>query len=165
MDPWRPTPSHGGHAGHPGGPLDRAAIDARADVATYTTPPLARDLRLAGDVTAEIFCAADQPSHDLSLVLSDVAPEGRVIPLVQTHARLDAPAAPAQVPMRAVCVRIAAGHALRLSVAAAAFPAYELNPGTGARGRAARLIDQRVTTVSIRHGGAMASRVLLPVVD
>jgi putative CocE/NonD family hydrolase len=165
MDPWRPTPSHGGHAGHPGGPLDRAAIDARADVATYTTPPLARDLRLAGDVAAEIFCAADQPSHDLSLMLSDVTPEGRVIPLVQTHVRLDASAAPTRVPMRALCARIAAGHRLRLSVAAAAFPAYELNPGTGARGRAARLIEQRVTTVTIRHGGAAASRVLLPVVD
>jgi putative CocE/NonD family hydrolase len=165
MDPWRPTPSHGGHAGHPGGPLDRAAIDARADVATYTTPLLARDLRLAGDVTAEIFCAADQPSHDLSLALSDVAPDGRVIPLAQTHARLDAPAQPAHIAMRAVCARIAAGHALRLSVAAAAFPAYELNPGTGARGRAARAIDQRVTTVTIRHGGATASRVLLPVVE
>jgi putative CocE/NonD family hydrolase len=165
MDPWRPTPSLGGHAGHPGGPLERGAIDSRADVATYTTPPLAQDLRLAGDVVAEIFCAADQPSHDLSLVLSDVAPDGRVLPLLQAHARLEAPstAAPAHVPMRALCARIAAGHSLRLSVAAAAFPAYELNPGTGARGRAARAIDQRVTTLTILHGAATASRVLLPV--
>lgn len=165
MDPWRPTPSHGGHAGHPGGPLDRAAIDARADVATYTTPLLARDLRLAGDVSAEIFCACDQPSHDLSLVLSDVAPDGRAIPLTQTHARLDAAGTPARVAMRATCARIPAGHALRLSVAAASFPAYELNSGTGARGRTARAIDQRVTTLAIRHGSATPSRVLLPVVD
>jgi putative CocE/NonD family hydrolase len=165
MDPWRPTPSHGGHAGHPGGPLERAAIDARADVATYTTLPVERDLHLAGDVSAEIFCAADQPSHDLSFVLSDVSPDGRVIPLVQTHVRLEAPGAPARVPMRAVCARIAVQHRLRLSIAAAAFPAYELNSGTGARGRAARAVDQRVTTVTIGHGGATRSRLLLPVVD
>jgi putative CocE/NonD family hydrolase len=165
MDPWRPTPSQGGHAGHPGGPLERAAIDARADVATYTTLPVDHDLHLAGDVSAEIFCAADQPSHDLSLVLSDVAPDGRVIPLLQAHARLEAPGAPVHVPMRALCARIAAQHRLRLSIAAAAFPAYELNPGTGARGRAARAIDQRVTTVTIRHGVATPSRVLLPVLS
>ncbi len=165
LDPWRPTPSLGGHAGYPGGPIDRAALDGRSDVATYTTPALARDLHLAGDVAAEIACSADQPSHDLSLVLSDVRPDGRVIPLTQSHVRIDRAAEIVRVPMRALCAKVAAGHALRLSIAAAAFPAYELNGGTGARGRAARAVDQRVTTIAIRHGRASPSRLLLPVAE
>jgi hypothetical protein len=48
MDQWRPTPSHRGHAGHPAGPLDRAAIDACAGVATCTTTPLAHAIRRGG---------------------------------------------------------------------------------------------------------------------
>jgi len=55
FDPWRPTPSVGGHAAYPMGPTDRRTVDARSDVLTYTTPVLTSDLHLAGDVAAELF--------------------------------------------------------------------------------------------------------------
>jgi hypothetical protein len=164
-DPFRPAPSVGGHCGAPVGPADRSAVDQRTDVLTFSTAPLPHDLRLAGDVSLELFCDADQPCFDLSIALADITPQGRAITLATTHARCAQGADKIALTVRGLCARIARGHALRLSIAAAAFPGYELNPGTGARGRAARLVDQRITTLTIRHGGAAPSRLLLPVVD
>ena len=164
-DPWRPVPPAGGHLGVPAGPQDRATTDARADVLTYTTAPLDADLHLAGDVALELWCGADAPSFDVSAVLSQVRPDGRVLALVQGHARVDRgrPAAPLRLALRATCARIPCGHALRLSVAGACVPAYALNPGSGARADEARLIDARVVTLAVRSGGGAPSRVLLPV--
>lgn len=163
-DPFRPAPSLGGHCGAPVGPADRSAVDHRTDVLTFSTAPLASELHLAGEVSLELFCDADQPSFDLSIAIADVTPQGRAITLATTHARCVRSAEKVALTVRGLCARLACGHALRLSIAAAAFPGYELNPGSGARGRDARLIDQRITTLTIRHGGATPSRLLLPVV-
>jgi uncharacterized protein len=163
-DPWRPVPTLGGHLGLPAGPCDRAALDARPDVLTYTTRPLSRDLRLAGDVILELWCAADTPSFDVSAVLSEVRADGRVLPLVQGHTRADAvtPTTPLRLPLRATCARIPQGHALRLSVAAACVPAYSLNPGTSAEAGLAGLIDARIVTLAVKSGRGTPSRILIP---
>ena len=163
-DPWRPVPTLGGHLGLPAGPGDRAVVDARPDVLTYTTRPLSRDLRLCGDVILELWCEADAPSFDVSAVLSEVRADNRVLPLVQGHVRVDAamPTTPLRLPLRATCTRIPQGHALRLSVAAACVPAYALNPGTGAEASLARLIDARIVTLAVKSGGGTPSRVLIP---
>jgi putative CocE/NonD family hydrolase len=163
-DPWRPTPSSGGHAAHPPGPSDRRAIDARSDVLTYTTPVLEADLSLAGDVAAELFIAADQPSFDVSAVLSEVRPDGRVVNLTEGYARIDDAASPVRLSMRATCARLPCGSALRLSVAAGSFPAHPVNAGDLSRPAETRLIDHRIVTLFLRHGGAAPSRLLLPVV-
>lgn len=164
-DPFRPAPSVGGHCSAPVGPVDRSAVDHRTDVLTFSTAPLTSDLHLAGEVALELFCEADQPSFDLSVAVADVTPEGRAITLATTHARCTQGAERIALTVRGMCARIASGHAMRLSIAAAAFPGYELNPGTGARGRAARLVDQRITTLTVQHGGATPSRLILPVVS
>ncbi|MGE5146284.1 MAG: CocE/NonD family hydrolase, partial [Candidatus Eiseniibacteriota bacterium] len=164
-DPWRPTPSAGGHIAYPPGPVDRRAVDARSDVLTYTTPPLSDDLHLAGDVAAELHVAADQPSFDVSAVLSEVRADGRVLNLTEGYARVGAAAAPLKLAMRATCARIAAGSALRLSVAAGSFPAHPVNAGDGLPPVESRLIDQRLITVILSHGGSTPSRLLLPVVS
>src|SRR5271163_3130456 len=64
-DPWRPAPSVGGAFGNPPGPADRSAIDARGDVVTFTTTPFTQELRLAGEVAAELWLHCDRPSFDL----------------------------------------------------------------------------------------------------
>jgi putative CocE/NonD family hydrolase len=166
FDPFRPTPAEGGHTGPTAGAVDRAAIDQRTDVATFTTPPLRADLHLAGDVAAEIFVESDRPSFDLCAVLSDVEPDGRVWNLTQGIVRVDGRPRqqPVRVDMRATCAVLRAGHRLRLSLSAGAFPAYAVNPGTGAYAGQAAAHEQRVTTLRIRHGGEAPSRLLLPVV-
>jgi putative CocE/NonD family hydrolase len=164
-DPWRPVPSLGGHDGQPAGPQDRGTLDGRTDVACYTSAPLAAPLALAGRVSAEIHVDADAVSHDLCAVLSQVTPDGRAVTLTQGYLRVaDARApGPRTIAMRAICATVPAGAALRLSLQAASFPAFTVNPGTGAGAAEARFFDCRVVTLTLHGGGARASRLMLPV--
>ncbi len=164
-DPWRPVPSLGGHDGQPPGPQDRGALDGRTDVSCYTSAPLAAPLLLAGRVSAEIHVDADAVSHDLCAVLSLVTPDGRAITLTQGYLRVVDVGAPGPrtVAMRAMCATIPAGAALRLSLQAASFPAFSVNPGTGAGAAEARFFDCRVITLTLHGGGTRASRLMLPV--
>jgi putative CocE/NonD family hydrolase len=166
-DPWRPVPSLGGHDGQPPGPQDRSALDQRTDVACYTSAPLDAPLSLAGNVHAEVHVEADAPSHDLAAVLSQVTPDGRAVTLAQGYLRVaDAGApGPRTVGMRALCATIPAGSALRLSLQAASFPAFVVNPGTGAGAAEARPFDSRVITLALHGGAAGASRLLLMVAN
>ncbi len=162
-DPWRPVQAVGGHAVFPAGPSDRAALDSRADVLTYTLL-LEQDLHMAGIATAQLHCSADAPSFDLCAVLSEVYPDGRVYPLAQGYRRLQEHKGGAvSLTLQPVAACIAAGHGLRLSVSGACFPAYPVNPGTGEPMTEGRLMEAKVITVSIFGGGH--SWLKLPVVD
>jgi uncharacterized protein len=166
-DPWRPAPVMGGHGSAPAGMQDRSAVDDRADVAVYDSAPLERPVLLCGRVSASLLLESDQPSFDIDAVLSMLAPDGRAWTLTQGHARID-PGAHGEttsrltLPMRAVCVTIPAGHAVRLSLAGAAAPSYAVNPGTGVPAAEFMAADERVITIAIRHGGAAASCLVLP---
>jgi hypothetical protein len=153
-DPWRPVPATA---------AERSEIDARGDVLTYTTAPLVEDLRLAGDVALELWCSSDRPSFDVSAALSTVHADGKAFPLTHGYRRAaqGASTAPLWVSLRPTCCLIPKGHRLRVSIAGACFPALDVNPGTGAPPHEARLIDQLATTLVIRHGGNVASRLVI----
>lgn len=181
-DPWRPVPSLGGHAGIPSGVFDRATIDCRSDVLTYTTACLPENLRVAGSGFVQLFCRADAPSFDISVVVSEVFPDGRVMNLTQgqicvnpkptapyegktaapDHTALDNNIHQVTIPLQPTCFMIPAGHGLRLSVAAACFPAYAVNPGTGRAAGQCQRIEQRIITLQVLHGPTYRSRLCLP---
>ena len=165
-DPWRPAPLIGGHAGQPIGFVDRTGADARSDVAVYTSGELEEAMMLAGEVAAELHVESDMKSHDLHCTLSVLAPRSaRAIALVTGALRVPDAAAPGarRVAMRAICMTLEPGSRLRLSVQAAAAPAFAVNPGTGARPDESHASEARVTTLRIRHGSRWPSRLLLPV--
>jgi putative CocE/NonD family hydrolase len=164
-DPWRPAPAIGGATGQPGGFQNRAAIDDRGDVAVYTTAPLAASLTLLGEAMVELDIVCDQPTHDLYATLSQVSPDGRAITLTTGFLRVTASnaAGPRRVSLQASYCTVPQGSALRLSVQAAAWPAFMINPGTRAPAPETRLMDCAVTTLRICHGGDRKSRVVLPV--
>jgi uncharacterized protein len=163
-DPWRPAPSLGGHAAPLSGMRDRAAVDSRADVLTYTSAPLAAPLPLAGSVALELHVESDAASFDIDSVLSMVGPDGSVRNLTQGYASVAAAAArPLRLDMRATCATVPAGFALRLSIAGASFPAYPVNPGTGAIPTEASLIEQRPVTIAVLSGADAPSAIVLPV--
>ncbi len=166
-DPWRPVPALGGHAAMPSGAFERSHLDCRSDVLTYTTEPLAADLHLAGDVAVEIWCTADQPSHDLCAVLSEVHPDGKVYNFSQGYLHIETSQknTALRVSLQATCARIAKGNALRVSLSAACFPAYPMNPGTGSPLGATRLMDAQIVTLTVNCGGDRPSQILLPVVS
>ena len=163
-DPWRPVPSLGGHDAAPMGRQDRTALDARADIACYTSTPLTEDLLLIGRVDLDLWVETDAASFDLSAVLSEVTAEGRAIVLTQGYRRAAVgEALPLRVSLRAICATIPLGSALRLSLAGASFPAHPVNPGTGTRLIETRAADCQVITLSLLHGGEQPSRLILPI--
>jgi uncharacterized protein len=164
-DPWRPVPAVGGHNAELAGMRERSEIDQRNDVLTYTTAPLPAPVTLAGNVELTLDVGADQPCFDISAVLSRVTPDGRAYNLTQGYARFENQQAAVRVGMRALCATLPAGDALRLSLAASCFPAFAVNPGTGAPPAQARQIDNRIVTLVVRSGGASPTHINLPVVN
>ena len=164
-DPRGPVPTVGGHAvPSAAGRHDRAAVDRRPDVATYTSLPLDEPLMLAGRVALDLWVEADAPSFDVSAVLSVLRPDGQVLPLTQGHARVEPgdPTRPLTIAMRAACATLAPGSALRLSLAGSCFPAYPVNPGTGAEPGETRRVDALPITLLIHSGPDRPSRLRLP---
>ena len=169
-DPWRPVPTLGGHATFPAGPQNRAALDDRTDILTYTTALLTEDLTMAGDVTATLYCKTDVASFDLCVVVSDVYPDGRIYNMTQGYRRVimgnhveDEDIMPVAIALQPTCMTIPKGHALRLSVSAACYPSYPVNPGTGAMPGEGELLDARVITIELYWGDRYPSAVNLPV--
>ncbi|MGK7871940.1 MAG: CocE/NonD family hydrolase [Xenococcaceae cyanobacterium] len=163
-DPWRPVPALGGHATIPAGSFDRSSLDCRTDILTYTSQPLQEDLHITGDVAVEIYCTADAPSFDICAVLSEVHPDGRVYNFTQGYVRVDSDKVPVGISLQATCMRLAKGNCLRLSLSAACFPAYPVNPGTGISGETL-LMEAQIITLTVSCGGDCPSQVLLPLVS
>lgn len=165
-DPWRPVPALGGHSAIPAGAYDRATLDQRSDILTYTTPPLRDPLTVVGMVQVELRCAVDAPSFDLCAVLSEVCPDGRVWNLTQGYCRVDQTAGeklpPITVPLQPTCFTVVPGHALRLSLSAACFPAYAVNAGTGQSAGESALVDFRIVTMVINPPQMALSKLKLP---
>jgi putative CocE/NonD family hydrolase len=163
-DPWRPAPAVGGALGQPPGFQNRAEIDDRGDVAVYTSAPLTEPLDLTGEAFAQISLEVDQPSYDLCCALSIVRRDGQATTLTAGFLRVGAGGAARShvVSLHAICCTVQAGEALRLSIQAAAWPAFILNPGSHAPTADTRLSECSIATLRIRHGGTDGSRLSLP---
>lgn len=163
-DPWNPAPAKGGHWSAPSGSFDRTAVDLRGDILTYTSPPLTEELRVAGVVEVVCAIASSTPSYDLCAVLSRVT-EGRVFNLTQGYCRLTAAVDASRevtLPLHPTCFSLAVGECLRLSLSAACFPAFSINPGTGVLPKNARLIEAQIMTLTVALGGKQGSSIRLP---
>jgi predicted acyl esterase len=148
-DPANPVPtlwgaiiveSNGNHQG----PGDLAAIEARPDVLTFTTPPLPRPLPIEGRPTVTVWLACDAKDTDVAVRLSQVTPDGRSLLLVDgirraslrdsfSQRQLLAPGVAVRVPVELppVAVTIPAGHALRVSVAPSNYDRFDVNVQDG----------------------------------
>ena len=163
-DPWRPVPALGGHASAPSGSCDRASLDCRSDVLTYTSAPFADGLEVVGQAIVALYCTADMPSFDLSVVLSEVRSNGGVYNITQGYRRvnLGEVSEPLQIVLQPTCIQIAQGSAIRLSLSAACFPAYPVNVGTGALPGESKAISAQIITLTLQTEG---SRVFLPILN
>jgi len=143
-DPMDPTPSAGGPLLQPPAKqVNNAAVEARTDVLTYTSPPLAADQDLIGPVRARIYLRTELEHADLFVRLCDVDTGGVSRNVVDGVRRLDprtVPAADVQVGEDGILTvdvelfptayRMLAGHRLRLQVCGGAFPRYARSFGT-----------------------------------
>ncbi|MBD2549093.1 CocE/NonD family hydrolase [Microcystis elabens FACHB-917] len=157
-DPWRPVPGRGGHLGPDPGPVERADLDRRADVACFTTAPLEEPLWLLGSFRLVLRVDADQPSFDLCAALSEVSPDGGVRQLSTGLARFGPAAAAAdalrRLTLQPLATLVAAGQRLRLSLAAAAWPQIAVNPGDGSLPAGGSGSRHRMITLTLELAGA-----------
>ena len=161
-DPWRPVPSLGGHAGFPSGSFERSHLDTRFDILTYTSQPLTEDLFLQGEITVEINVQADTASFDLCAIVSEVYPDASVYNFSQGYRRINAVETEQAITffLQPICMKLAQGNAIRLSLSGANFPAYAMNSGTNQFAYETKLIDYQVITLSVYSGGTALSKII-----
>jgi uncharacterized protein len=177
-DPADPTPTFGGsllmHALYGPGAKDQRPIEARADVLSYSTTPLARDTEVTGPLAVTLWAASDAPDTDFVARLVDVHPGGLAQPLadgiIRARYRNGPPAALLEpgrpyeltIDLWATASVFKAGHCIRVDIASASFPRWDRNPNTGAPfGSDTEL---RPARQSILHDAAHPSHIVLPIV-
>ena len=132
-DPWRPVPGRGGHLGLDAGLCDRADLDARADVACFTTAPLQQPLELWGQFELLLKLSSDQHNFDLCGAISVLrAGQSQVLQLCTGMLRLAGN--DGQQPLeqslsfQPLLASLQKGDRLRLSLAGSAWPQISCNP-------------------------------------
>ncbi|MEU9826033.1 CocE/NonD family hydrolase [Micromonospora chersina] len=171
-DPADPTPSLGGPllVAQRAGAVDNRPVEARPDVLTYTSAPLAGAVEVVGPVRAEIHVRSELSYLDVFVRLCDVDRRGRSWNVCDGLVRV----APGRFPRDASGVvrvpvtlwpaghRFAPGHRLRVQVSGGAHPRYARNPGTGEPlGTAVTL---RAGWREVLHDSEHPSALVLPVV-
>jgi putative CocE/NonD family hydrolase len=173
-DPADPTPSVPGRISRPVGSVDQRPIEERSDVLVYSTPPLAADLEVTGDVEARLWARTSAPDTDWAVKLCDVHPDGSVLRLSdgmiraryrRCHSRAT-PLRPGELAEYAIRLRPVSnlfrrGHRIRVEVASASFPQFDPNPNTG--GLVADEACGVPATQLVLHDAEHPSHVLLPV--
>jgi uncharacterized protein len=177
-DPADPTPALGGsllmHILFGPGAKDQRPIEARPDVLSYTSAPLAQDTEVTGPLLARLWAASDAPDTDFVARLVDVHPDGFAQNLADGIVRAryrnggaPEPIEPGQpylytIDLWATANVFKAGHRIRVDIASASFPRWDRNPNTGAAfGFNTELRPARQT---ILHDAAHPSQIVLPIV-
>jgi hypothetical protein len=155
-------------------PLDQTATEARDDVLCYTSEPVTEAVAVSGWPTIELHASSDGDDTDWHVKLTDVTPDGRSLRVTQGCLRAacrdsleePAPLVPGQTyrfnvelwPTHHVYLP---GHRIRLTVTSSDFPWFARSVNRFGPPRAQA--QPRVAVNTVRHGGANASRLVLPV--
>ncbi|HUA42220.1 MAG TPA: CocE/NonD family hydrolase [Streptosporangiaceae bacterium] len=155
-NPADPTPSLAGPVGNSGrARVDNRVLEARPDVLTYTSAPLAADTEVMGVPVVTLHVSSSREHTDFFARVCEVDPAGQSLNVCDALLRLS-PGQPAvaadgtrlaQFELWPVAHRFAAGNRLRLQVSSGAHPRYARNPGTADPLATATLLvtqDQRV---------------------
>jgi len=155
-------------------PLDQTEVEARADVAVYTSQPLQGEVAISGWPRLELFASTDGDDTDWHVKITDVHPDGRSYKVTQGEQRASfresltepSPLVPHQTyrfdvelwPTHHAFLR---GHRIRVSITSSDFPWFARNMNRFEP--IAMATDPRVATNTIHHGPAARSRIVLPV--
>ncbi|TAM46813.1 MAG: CocE/NonD family hydrolase [Acidobacteria bacterium] len=143
------------------GPGDLTPIEARPDVVTFTTAPLAAPLRIEGRPVARLWIECSAPDTDLAVRMTQVTADGRSLLLVDgirraslrdsfSRRELLQAGQPylVEVDLPSVAVAIPAGDRLRIDVASSNYDRFDVNMQDGSS-----LSDDpgaRATTAQVR---------------
>jgi len=152
-DPWRPTPSDGGHLGQNPGMFNRNIIDKRFDVGVFQTNSFKEDQYLKGVPNLEISVKSDQPNFDICLALSLVEEDDKKVNQFSTgflrikNSKVNEECL-YQIKMQPTNISLIKGSKLRLSISAGAYPAIGVNPGFSEEISGAPTANHRIITLS-----------------
>ena len=158
-DPWRPAPAIGGHLSPSAGPADRRSIDARSDVATFSSAPCLQAMTLQGQPQLSLDVHADQPGFDLCVALSRLPAGREAVEQLSTgmlrQRGQDAMTSLSRcVVMQPLLATLNPGDRLRLSIAGAAWPAIGVNSGSPDVDCDAPSANHRVIAMTLRLAGS-----------
>jgi putative CocE/NonD family hydrolase len=169
-DPADPTPNLAGPVGAQGqARVDNRILEARPDVLTFTSAPLAGDLEVIGVPTVDLHVGSDREHTDFFARLCEVEPAGRSVNICDGLLRLSPGEPPAaadgtrrvRFELWPVAHRFCARNRLRLQVSSGAHPRYARNGGSGEPlATATTLLPARQR---LYHDPAHPSSVTLPV--
>ena len=163
-DPADPTPAVGGRIINPaeGGYRDNRKLEERADVLTFTSPPLNEPLEVMGNPILEVVHQTDNPYADLFVRVCEVRKNGRSINVSDGFQRLEPENSSRTVSIRmdAMAHRFVPGARIRLQISGGAHPRYARNLGTNQDpATSSNLAPSRR---KIFHGDGRFSRLSLP---
>jgi putative CocE/NonD family hydrolase len=168
-DPEVPVVAPGGIAAASGW-FDQAGMEQGNNLLVYTSKPLAGELHVFGAPELLVYAATSARSADFTGKLVRVTPEGKAefvcIGIARSGYLFDEYEADAVYEWRfclepTSCV-FGVGDRLRLEIAGSAFPLYDRNPSNQTAAREASAWNWGRSTHRLLHGGARASRLLLP---
>ena len=149
VDPSDPVPTLWGAIivegnGNRQGPGDLSTLETRRDVVTFTTEPLTHPLAIEGVAVVTVSLTCDAVDTDLAVRMTEVAPDGRSLLLVDgirraslresySERKLLEPGVTVRVSVTLppVAVTIPAGHRLRLVVAPSNYDRFDVNMQDG----------------------------------
>jgi putative CocE/NonD family hydrolase len=159
----------------PGGAFDQAAVEHRADVLVYSTPPLPEDLEVTGPVKLTLYASSSAPDTDFTAKLVNVEPCGFARNLTDgiIRARVrESQSSPTlitpgkvyefNIDMWSTSNLFKAGHRIRLEVSSSNFPRFDRNPNTGHD--LFTDAETRPALQTVMHDRAFASHLVLPVI-
>lgn len=144
--PRIPVAAAGGHTccdenAMPAGPRSQHFLERLPEILVYSTEPFAEEFTIAGAVAARLWTATEAASADYVTRLCLVH-EGRSLNISDGIRRLTAQdlaegrggdgAVMVEIPMQSTAALVRPGDILRLHVTSGAFPAWDVNPQTGA---------------------------------
>jgi putative CocE/NonD family hydrolase len=170
-DPAHPTPIEGGtQFSIWAGPSDNRKLEARADVLTFTTDPLAQAVEVIGAARVELYVRSSSPYTDFYARLCDVHPKGRSINICDGLLRVEPGKGELQpdgsvhiaLNLWATAYRFLPGHRLRLMVSSSAHPRWSRHTNTEHP-----LTDTitRPAEQTVYHDSTHPSALVLPITD
>jgi uncharacterized protein len=135
-DPADPTPSVGGRLLLSGaGRKNNRALEARPDVLTFTSAPLAEDLVVVGELSADVWMSSSRPTWDLFVRLCDVDARGRSFNVSDGLIRVGIPSGTegpllVRLELSPTAQLFRRGHRLRVQISSGAHPRFARNLGS-----------------------------------
>jgi putative CocE/NonD family hydrolase len=177
-DPTNPVPTRGGglccdFVTLPAGAFDQRALEARADVAVYTSEPLPDHLEVTGSCAVTLWAATSAADTDWTAKLVDVEPCGFARNVADGIVRArygggmdggqlvppDTPR-PFRIELGPTSNVFLAGHRIRLEVSSSNFPRFDRNLNSG--GDPATDGEPIAAFQTVLHGPGHESYIELP---